>query len=331
MSGIEKIKEKRFNKVKERQVRKLNNLIHKEEGGITWQSSQVFPATRAFPWVNNRQVTLAIRASQATNNSQAGRLTPRASHQASQEDSTLHQSIIYQAGNPQGLWADGTPSQARSAISQAGSSQSPQAGSSQLSPGDSALPQSDLSKVGSFQASPVDSTHSPAESAFSQPGSPQSSQAGSSQLSPGDSTLPQSNLSQAGISQASPVDSTLSQAESELSQGSSSQSSPEDSALPQSNLSQAGNSQASLGDSTFSPVASEFSQASSSPSSLEDSALLAESAVPPQTVRCSARLRARQAGTTPREDSMVSQPDSTVPQGVSPPGQCFPRSKVLPQ
>ena len=32
---IEKIKEKRFNKVKERQVRKLNNLINKKEGGIT--------------------------------------------------------------------------------------------------------------------------------------------------------------------------------------------------------------------------------------------------------------------------------------------------------
>ena len=76
---IEKIKEKRFNKVKERQVRKLNNLINKKEGGITWQSSQVFPATRAFPWANNRQVTLATRASQGTNSSQAGRLTPRAS------------------------------------------------------------------------------------------------------------------------------------------------------------------------------------------------------------------------------------------------------------
>ena len=49
---IEKIKEKRFIKVRERQVRKLNNLINKKEGGITWQSSQ---ATRAFPWANNRQ------------------------------------------------------------------------------------------------------------------------------------------------------------------------------------------------------------------------------------------------------------------------------------
>ena len=45
---IEKIKEKRFNKVKERQVRTLNNLINKKEAGITWQSSQVFPTTRAF-------------------------------------------------------------------------------------------------------------------------------------------------------------------------------------------------------------------------------------------------------------------------------------------
>ena len=46
---IEKIKEKRFNKVKKRQVRKLNNLINKKAGGITWQSSQVFPATRTSP------------------------------------------------------------------------------------------------------------------------------------------------------------------------------------------------------------------------------------------------------------------------------------------
>ena len=67
---IEKIKEKRFNKVKERQVRKINNLINKKEGGITWQSSKVFPAARAFPQVNNRQ---------AAKNSQAVRLTPRAS------------------------------------------------------------------------------------------------------------------------------------------------------------------------------------------------------------------------------------------------------------
>ena len=50
---IEKINEKRFNKVKERQVRKLNNLINKKEGDITWHSSQVFLATRAF----SRQIT----------------------------------------------------------------------------------------------------------------------------------------------------------------------------------------------------------------------------------------------------------------------------------
>ena len=76
---IEKINEKRFNKVKERQVRKLNNLITKKEGGITWHSSQVSPAARAFPQVNNWQVTPATRASQAANSSQAGRSTPRAS------------------------------------------------------------------------------------------------------------------------------------------------------------------------------------------------------------------------------------------------------------
>ena len=38
----------------------------------------------------------------------------------------------------------------------------------------------------------------------------------------------------------------------------------------------------------------------------------------PQAVRCSARLRARQAGTFPREVSKVSQGDSTVPQRVLP-------------
>ena len=63
---IEKIKEKRFIKVRERQVRKLNNLINKKKGDITWQSSQVSPAARAFPQVSNRQ---------AGNSVQAGRLT----------------------------------------------------------------------------------------------------------------------------------------------------------------------------------------------------------------------------------------------------------------
>ena len=66
---IDKIKEKRFIKVRERQVRKLNNLINKKEGGITWQSSQVPPATRALPRANNRQ---------------AGRLNLSSSPQASQ-------------------------------------------------------------------------------------------------------------------------------------------------------------------------------------------------------------------------------------------------------
>ena len=73
-----------------------------------------------------------------------------------------------------------------------------------------------------------------------------------------------------------PVDSTLSPVESEISQ--------------------AGSSQASLEDNTLSLAESELSQASS-PSSLEDGTLQAESSTPPQAVRCSARLRARQAGT----------------------------------
>ena len=146
---IEKIKEKRFIKVGERQVRKLNNLINKKEGGITWKSSQVFLATRAFPLANNRQ---------AGNNVQAGRLTPRASPKASQEDSVPPGNTTYQAGNPQ----------------------STQAGSSQPSLGERACPQSHFSQVGSSQASLVDSTLSLAESELSQASSPSS---------PEDSTL----------------------------------------------------------------------------------------------------------------------------------------------
>ena len=126
---IEKIKEKRFIKVKERQVRNLNNLINNKEGNILWQSSQVPLATRAFPWANNRQATLAIRASQA------GRLTP-----STQEDSAL--SAISQAGNPQAPLAYSTLSLAERAISQAVNPWSSQAGNSQWSPGD-------ISQVGS--------------------------------------------------------------------------------------------------------------------------------------------------------------------------------------
>ena len=162
----------------------------------------------------------------------------------------------------------------------------------QLLPGESTLPQSNVSQAGSSQASPVDSSLSPAESELYQ--------AGSSHPSPEDSTLPQSDVSQAGSSQASPVDGTLSPAESEFSQVGTSQSFLEDSALSQSDISQKGSSQ----------------------SSPKDSTLQAERAVLPQSVRHSARLRAshssRQAGTTPREDSVVSQPDNTVPQVASP-------------
>ena len=147
---IEKIKEKRFNKVKERQVRKLNNLINIKEGSITWHSSQVLPAARAFSQANNRQVT------------------PRA-----QEDSAI--SAISQAGNPQAPLADSTLSLAERAIFQAANLQSSQAGNPQSSLGESALPQSDISQAGSPPASPVDSTLSLAESELSQAGSSQSS------------------------------------------------------------------------------------------------------------------------------------------------------------
>ena len=84
---IEKIKEKRFIKVRQRQVRKLNNLINKKEGNITWQSSQILSATRASPWANNRQAGNRVQAAnsvQAGNNIQAGRLALTSSSQASQ-------------------------------------------------------------------------------------------------------------------------------------------------------------------------------------------------------------------------------------------------------
>ena len=123
---------------------------------------------------------------------------------------------------------------------------------------------------------------------------------------------------QAGSSQASLEDSTLSPAESALSQAASSQASQVDSTLSsESEISQAGSSQASPEDNTLSPAESELSQASS-PSSPEDGTLQTESSTPPQAVRCSARLRARQAGTPPREDGKVSQWDSAVPQSAVP-------------
>ena len=281
---IEKIKEKRFNKVKERQVRKLNNLINKKEGGITWHSSQVFLATRAFPQANNRLVTLATRALQAANNSQTGRLIPRASPQASQGDSTLPLSTISQVGNPQALQvagtslADSTLSQAESVISQAGSTWPSQAGSSQSSPGESALSQAEskISQAGSSQASLEENTLSLAESGISQVGSPQ----------------------------ASPVDNTLSLAESVISQAGSSQDSPVDNTLSQSETSQAGSSQSSLVDSTL-PLAESVVP----PQAVRHSARLRAS----QASNSQAGNSPRQAGITPRVDSAVSQPDSDVP------------------
>ena len=91
---IEKIKEKRFIKVRQRQVRKLYNLINKKEGNITWQSSQVLLATRASPQANNRQAGNSI---QACNSIQAGRLVLTSSPQSSQpssEDSASPESFF---------------------------------------------------------------------------------------------------------------------------------------------------------------------------------------------------------------------------------------------
>ena len=245
---IDKIKENRVEKVRERQVRKLNNLINKKEGGIIWQSSQVPPAARAFPRANNRQ---------------AGRLIHNASPQVSQsspgERALLH-SHFSQAGRSQASLEDNTPSPVRSALSQAGSSQASLVDIT-LSPARSVLFQ-----AGSSQASPVDSTLSLAKSVLSQEGS--------SPASPAESTPARNALSQAGSLQVSPGDSTLTLAESALSQSGSSQAgssqaSPEDSTLSpaESVLSQAGNSQASPEENTPSPAESELSQGSF-PSSL---------------------------------------------------------------
>ena len=185
------------------------------------------------------------RALQAANSSQTGRLTPRASPQASQADSALPLSAISQAGNPQTLQAgtslaspaDSTLSQAESAISQAGSTKSSQASlaDSTLSPAEN-----EISQAGSSQASPVDNNLSLAESEISK--------AGSSQFSPVDSTPPQAEsvvlpqavrcsaklrASQASNSQAANslrqagitprVDSTVSQLDSDVPQVASSQ------------------------------------------------------------------------------------------------------------
>ena len=132
------------------------------------------------------------------------------------------------------------------------------------------------------------------------------SQAGSSLPSLADSTPARSALSQAGSPQVSPVDSTLSLAKSVLSQAGSSLPSLADSTPARSALSQAGSPQVSPGENTLSPAESELSQGSSS-SSPEDSTLQAERHIPPQAVRHSARLRARQADNSSREVSEVSQ------------------------
>ena len=62
------MKELRFKKVKDRQVRKFNNLLNKKKGNITWQSTpntgrQVTLAAGASPWAAGRKVTPATRAS----------------------------------------------------------------------------------------------------------------------------------------------------------------------------------------------------------------------------------------------------------------------------
>ena len=141
---IDRVKEKRFIKVREREVRKLNNLINKKDGGVIWQSSQVPLATRASPG----QIT----------GRQAGRLNLSVSPQVSQSslgETALPQSQFFQADSSQASPVDNTLSQAESAFSQAGS---PQGGSSQASLEEITLsPESEVSQGGS-PSSPKDST-----------------------------------------------------------------------------------------------------------------------------------------------------------------------------
>ena len=72
------------------------------------------PATRAFPWVNNRQ---------AGNSIQAGRLTLSASPQPSLGERALPQSHFSQAGSSQASPGDSTLSLAERQLSQAGNFQ----------------------------------------------------------------------------------------------------------------------------------------------------------------------------------------------------------------
>ena len=53
---VEKVSEHRFNKVKNRQVNKRNNLLCKKEGNITWEASQATRAIASFCRQTGRQV-----------------------------------------------------------------------------------------------------------------------------------------------------------------------------------------------------------------------------------------------------------------------------------
>ena len=52
---VEKVGEFRFNKVKNRQVNKFNNLVHKKEGNITWETSQSTMVIASFSWEGRHQ------------------------------------------------------------------------------------------------------------------------------------------------------------------------------------------------------------------------------------------------------------------------------------
>ena len=139
---IDKVKELRFSKVKERQVRKFNNLLSKKEGNITCISipctvRQAPPAAGASPTHQpaNRQAALATRAStQEANNSQAGRQvtsTTGAPPQLAHNTHAGNQNILSvspQSVGRQASLGEDALAQAESTISQGSTPQSSLAG-----------------------------------------------------------------------------------------------------------------------------------------------------------------------------------------------------------
>ena len=89
---VEKVGEFRFNKDKNRQVNKFNNLVHKKEGNITWETSQ-----------SNRAIASSLQAGR-----QAVTPLPQDSA-ASQEASTVPPNSTF---SREGLSQEGSSPQA---------------------------------------------------------------------------------------------------------------------------------------------------------------------------------------------------------------------------